>query len=63
MEKAIIKTFNGKTPRWGDGCYFSENATLVGDCSLGDDCSIWFNAVLRADINSIRLGDRCNVQD
>ena len=63
MEKAIIKTFNGKTPRWGDGCYFGENATLVGDCSLGDDCSVWFNAVLRADINSIRLGDRCNVQD
>lgn len=63
MANAIIKSFKGKTPQWGKGCYFSENAVLVGDCTLGDECSVWFNAVLRADINSIRLGDRCNVQD
>ena len=60
MEKAIIKTFNGKTPRWGRGCYFSENATLVGDCSLGDDCSVWFSAVLRAD-NDVSIGHNATV--
>lgn len=63
MAETIIKPFNGKAPHWGKDCYFSENAAIIGDCTLGDDCSVWFNAVLRADINAIRLGDRCNVQD
>ena len=53
----------GIAPQWGRECYFSENATLVGDVTLGDECSIWFNAVLRGDVARITLGNRCNVQD
>jgi carbonic anhydrase/acetyltransferase-like protein (isoleucine patch superfamily) len=60
---ALIKKFQEKTPRIGKDCYLSENATIIGDCSLGDDCSVWFNAVIRADINFIHIGQRCNIQD
>jgi len=60
---ALIKTFRGKSPRWGRDCYFSENATLVGDVSMGDECSVWFNAVVRGDVAPIILGSRVNVQD
>lgn len=60
---AIIKTFQSKSPQWGERCYLADNATLIGDCTLGNDCSIWFGAVIRADINSITLGDRTNLQD
>lgn len=51
------------SPKWGKNCYFSENATIIGDVVMGDECSIWFNAVLRGDVNYIRLGNRTNVQD
>lgn len=44
---AIIKTVEGKTPRWGKNCFIAENAVLTGDCILGDDCSIWYSAVVR----------------
>lgn len=60
---ALIKSVRGFSPKWGDNCFLAENATLVGDLELGDDCSVWFNAVLRGDVNSIRIGDRVNVQD
>ena len=60
---ALIKPYLGISPKWGKECYFSENATLVGDVVMGDECSIWFNAVLRGDVAKIVLGDRCNVQD
>ncbi|MBR4212830.1 MAG: gamma carbonic anhydrase family protein [Bacteroidales bacterium] len=60
---ALIKTVCGLTPRWGRDCYFSENATLVGEVTLGDECSVWFNAVIRGDVAPIRIGDRTNVQD
>lgn len=60
---ALIKTVCGKTPRWGEDCYFSENATIVGDVVLGDQCTVWFNAVVRGDVNFIRIGDRVNIQD
>lgn len=60
---ALIKTLNGMTPKFGENCYFSENATVIGDVIMGDDCSIWFNAVLRGDVNSIRIGNRVNIQD
>ncbi|MGI6223867.1 MAG: gamma carbonic anhydrase family protein [Prevotella sp.] len=60
---AIIKSFNGKHPHIGKRCYLAENAAIIGDCTIGDDCSIWFSAVIRADINSITLGDRTNLQD
>lgn len=60
---ALIKSYCDKSPKWGKGCYFSENATLVGDVVLGDDCSVWFNAVIRGDVAPIRIGDRTNIQD
>lgn len=60
---ALVKPVNGISPRFGKNCYLAENATVVGDVEMGDDCSIWFNAVVRGDVNSIRMGDRVNVQD
>ena len=60
---AIIKTVEGKTPQWGKNCFIAENAVLTGDCILGDDCSIWYSAVLRSDVDAIRCGNRENVQD
>ncbi len=60
---ALIETFRGKAPHWGEGCYLAGNATLAGDIVMGNDCSVWFGAVLRADVDSIRIGDRVNVQD
>lgn len=60
---ALIKSVNGKTPKHGENCYFAENATVVGDVTMGDDCSVWFNAVIRGDVNSIKMGDKVNIQD
>lgn len=60
---ALIKSVKGISPKFGDDCYLAENATVVGDVEMGDACSIWFNAVLRGDVNSIRLGNRVNIQD
>jgi carbonic anhydrase/acetyltransferase-like protein (isoleucine patch superfamily) len=60
---ALIKTVRGFTPQFGNNCYFAETATLIGDLIMGDDCSIWFNAVVRGDVNSIRIGNRVNIQD
>ena len=60
---ALIKTVCGLSPKWGKNCYFSENATIVGDVSMGDDCTVWFNAVVRGDVNYIRIGNRVNIQD
>lgn len=51
------------TPEWGEDCWIAPNATLVGDIIMGDRCSVWFNAVIRGDVNSIRLGNQVNVQD
>lgn len=58
-----IKTVNGNTPIWGKDCFIAENATLVGEVSMGDQCSVWFNAVIRGDVHYIRIGDKVNVQD
>ena len=60
---AIIKSVRGFTPVYGKNCYFADNAAIIGDVVIGDDCSIWFNAVLRGDVNSIRIGNRVNIQD
>ena len=60
---ALIKSVKDLTPKWGKDCYFSENATIVGEVTMGDECSIWFNAVLRGDVAPITLGNRVNVQD
>jgi len=60
---ALIKSVRGFTPQMGENCYLAENATVVGDVIMGDGCSIWFNAVLRGDVNSIRIGNHVNIQD
>ncbi|HON53733.1 MAG TPA: gamma carbonic anhydrase family protein [Bacteroidales bacterium] len=60
---ALIKSVRGFTPKIGKNCYLAENATIIGDVVIGDECSIWFNAVLRGDVNSISIGDKVNIQD
>ncbi len=60
---ALIKHVKGIHPKFGADCYLAENSTIVGDVVMGDQCSIWFNAVVRGDVNSIRLGNKVNVQD
>ena len=60
---ALIKTVRGIEPKMGDRCFLAENATVIGDVVMGNDCSIWFNAVLRGDVNSIRIGNNVNIQD
>ena len=60
---ALIKSVRGFTPKIGEDCYLADNATIIGDVVIGDQCSIWFNAVLRGDVNSIKIGDRVNIQD
>ncbi len=60
---ALIKSYRGLTPKWGKDCYFSENATIVGDVTMGDECSVWFSAVVRGDVAPITIGNRSNIQD
>lgn len=60
---ALIKSVRNTSPKWGNNCYLAENATIVGDVVMGDECSVWFQAVVRGDVNSIRIGDRVNIQD
>ncbi len=60
---ALILPVSGKLPVHGDNCWFAPNATLVGDIVMGNDCTVWFNAVVRGDVNSIVMGDRVNIQD
>ncbi len=60
---ALIKACRGFEPSFGDDCWFAENATIVGDVVMGDQCSVWFNAVIRGDVNSIKLGNKVNIQD
>jgi carbonic anhydrase/acetyltransferase-like protein (isoleucine patch superfamily) len=59
----LILHVEGVYPRFGSDCFIAPNATIVGDVVTGDQCSIWFNAVVRGDVNSIRMGNRVNVQD
>jgi carbonic anhydrase/acetyltransferase-like protein (isoleucine patch superfamily) len=59
----IILPVHGVLPVFGDNCFIAPNATIVGDVVTGNDCSFWFNAVVRGDVNSIRMGDKVNVQD
>jgi carbonic anhydrase/acetyltransferase-like protein (isoleucine patch superfamily) len=60
---ALILEVLGKRPVFGDDCFLAENATIVGDVIMGNECSIWFNAVVRGDVNTIRMGNKVNVQD
>lgn len=60
---ALIKAVRGLEPQFGENCWFADNATIVGEVSMGRDCTVWFNAVVRGDVNSITIGDRTNIQD
>ncbi|MCG8411662.1 MAG: gamma carbonic anhydrase family protein [Bacteroidales bacterium] len=60
---ALIKTVRGFTPQIGTNCFIADNATIVGDVIIGNNCSFWFNSVIRGDVNSIRIGDYVNIQD
>ena len=60
---ALIKECRGFSPQNGDDCWFAENATIVGDVIMGDQCSVWYSAVIRGDVNSIRMGNKVNIQD
>ncbi|MGC6479270.1 MAG: gamma carbonic anhydrase family protein [Flavobacteriaceae bacterium] len=59
----LERTVRGYTPQYGKDCFFAETATLIGDVQLGDQCSVWYHAVVRGDVNTIRCGDRVNIQD
>lgn len=59
----LIKSCRDLSPKWGNNCFFAETATVIGDVIMGDECSVWFNAVIRGDVNSIRMGNRVNLQD
>src|SRR3954467_6062394 len=60
---SFILPLKGITPLFGANCFFADNATVIGDVIMGNDCSVWFNAVIRGDVNSIRIGNKVNVQD
>jgi gamma-carbonic anhydrase len=59
----IVRAFDGKKPRIGDRVFIAENAALIGDVEIGNDCSIWFGTTVRGDVNLIRIGSRTNIQD
>lgn len=60
---ALIKPVRGFTPQFGKDCFLTENATVVGEVIMGDNCSVWFNAVIRGDVNTITIGNNTNIQD
>ena len=60
---AIVKALKGKHPTIGKNCFLAENATIIGDVTLGNDCSVWYSAVIRGDVHYIRIGDYTNIQD
>jgi carbonic anhydrase/acetyltransferase-like protein (isoleucine patch superfamily) len=63
IQMALILPVEENFPKWGKNCFIAPNATIAGDVIMGDDCSVWFNAVLRGDVNSIRIGNKVNIQD
>lgn len=60
---ALIIPLRGFTPQIGEGTFLAENATIIGDVTIGTDCSVWFNTVVRGDVNTITIGNRVNIQD
>jgi carbonic anhydrase/acetyltransferase-like protein (isoleucine patch superfamily) len=60
---ALIKKVKGVAPQFGKNCFLADNATITGDVIFGDDCSVWFNAVVRGDVHTIRIGRNVNIQD
>ncbi|MBC7654156.1 MAG: gamma carbonic anhydrase family protein [Oligoflexus sp.] len=59
----LILPVKDKSPKWGNDCFIAENCTIVGDVTMGTNCSVWFNTVIRGDVNSITIGDYTNIQD
>jgi carbonic anhydrase/acetyltransferase-like protein (isoleucine patch superfamily) len=59
----LIKSVQGKSPQIPESCFIAENATIVGDVVFGDQCSVWFNAVVRGDVHYIKIGNKVNIQD
>ncbi|MCA4900343.1 MAG: gamma carbonic anhydrase family protein [Flammeovirgaceae bacterium] len=60
---AIVKSVRGFTPQFGANCFLADNAVVVGEVVMGDECTVWFNAVVRGDVHSITIGNRSNIQD
>ena len=60
---ALIKSVRGHSPKYDSSCWFAENSTIVGEVDFGKNCTVWFNAVVRGDVNAIRIGDNVNIQD
>ena len=60
---ALIIPCRGKEPKIGEDCFLAPNATIIGDVTTGNECSFWFNAVIRGDVNSIQMGNKVNIQD
>ncbi len=60
---ALIRAVKDKHPKFGKNCFFAENATVVGEVEMGDNCSVWFNAVVRGDVHYIKIGNNVNIQD
>jgi carbonic anhydrase/acetyltransferase-like protein (isoleucine patch superfamily) len=60
---SFIFPVDGIAPKWGENCFIAPNATIVGNVEMGDECSVWFNAVIRGDVNFIKIGNRVNIQD
>lgn len=60
---AIIKTVRGFTPQFGNNCFLADGAVVVGEVTMGDNCTVWFNAVVRGDVHSITIGNNTNIQD
>ncbi len=60
---AVIRALNGKIPKIGKNCFIAETAVIIGDVEIGDNCSIWYNTVLRGDVHSIKIGNNTNIQD
>jgi carbonic anhydrase/acetyltransferase-like protein (isoleucine patch superfamily) len=60
---ALIKPVKGVLPKFGKGCFLADNATITGDVVMGDNCSVWFSAVVRGDVHYIRIGNNVNIQD
>ncbi len=59
----LIKELNGKKPQFGENCFIAETAVIIGDVILGNQCSIWYNAVIRGDVHYIKIGNKVNIQD
>lgn len=60
---ALVKSVRGYTPQFGANCFLADNAVVVGEVTMGDSCTVWFNAVVRGDVHSITIGNNTNIQD